>query len=331
MTLILYLLIVPSAVAEPGHGVATPPTVQTTEDPYAKNACIQCHRNIAGRSAEIVDLEWANSVHHDNNVACDGCHGGDASLTRDQFPSEQAFKEAAHLARNPEFLYLHGGENGFVSRVRGRSISYFCGRCHTEIMEKHLGSPHGNFGDPSCLYCHGQGSHAIQNATIDIIDTRPRTEAGRCSLCHQASTMKAVADIKDILRKTSELIDSSAEKFFDLEEMGYRNLTLAGMHHNTADTQSQLRRAFHSFNMRDINELVRSIESVAKQSDYAYELVQSMQKARKRQTIMGLFAVLFLLAFARLLVYYKSTFCEHSKTVAAHQGGHGPSDQQSLQ
>ena len=280
-------------------------------DRYADNACVQCHRNLAGRSAEIVDLEWVNSVHYENNVACDGCHGGDASLKREQFPTEEAFKQAAHLARNPEFLLLHGGEGRFVSRARGRSVSYFCGRCHTEIMEKHLGSPHGNFGDPSCLYCHGQGSHAIQHATIDIIDTRPRTEAGRCSLCHQASTMKVVADIKGILSRTAELIDSSAGEFLEMEKKGYRNLALGEMHHHTAETHSRLRRVFHSFNMREINELARSIESVARQTDYAYQLVESLYKARRRQTLVGLGAVVFLLVFAGALVYYKHAFCEH--------------------
>jgi hypothetical protein len=178
-------------------------------------------------------------------------------------------------------------------------------------MEKHLGSPHGNFGDPSCLFCHGQGSHAIQHATIDIIDTRLRTEAGRCSLCHQASTMKVVADIKQILVRTATLIDSSAEEFLELEEMGYRNLALGEMHHHTAETHSRLRRVFHSFNMREINELARSIESVVNQTDYAHGLVQSLHYARRSQTLAGLGAVVFLLAFAGILVYYKHAYCEH--------------------
>lgn len=311
MTLTFALILVLEAAGPEGRGAQVAPQDRPDADRYADNACVQCHRNLAGRSAEIVDLEWARSVHHDHNVACDGCHGGDASLTRDQFPSDEAFKEAAHLARNPEFLQLHGGEGVFVSRARGRSISYFCGRCHTEIMEKHLGSPHGNFGDPSCLYCHGRGSHAIPPATTEIIDTRSRLEGGRCSYCHQASTMKAVAEIKDILDKSAELIDSSAAKFIKLEGMGYRNLALSDLHHHTAETHSRLRRVFHSFNRREINELARSIDNVAKQTDSVYQLVESLRQARRNQTLIGLGAVVFLLAFARILVYYKAAFCEH--------------------
>ena len=304
--------------AHDDHDAAAPPaSAQPAGDPYADNACVQCHRRIAGRSAEIVDLEWANSVHYRNKVACDGCHGGDPSLTRDLFPSNDAFKQAAHLARNPEFLQLHGEAGRFVSRVRGRSISYFCGRCHAEIMEKHLGSPHGNFGDPSCLYCHGQGSHAIEIPDIDIIDTRPRNQAGRCSLCHQASTMKVVADIKRVLEETAQRVESSALKFEDLEKMGYRNLGLAETHHHKDDTHSRLRRVFHSFNMRDINELARSINSVAKQTDYAHDLVHALHEARTVQTFTGLGVAGFLLVFAALLVYYKRTFCDHDH----HPGG----------
>ncbi|MFQ5653862.1 MAG: hypothetical protein ACE5GW_03910 [Planctomycetota bacterium] len=175
-TLLLALL---AGGSEDHAAVPAPDRKAAVEDPFAKNACVTCHRNLAGRLAEIVDLEWGQSVHYAGKVGCDGCHGGDPSLDREQFPSDEAFKEAAHLARSPEFLEITRPEGEFIGRARGRSISYFCGRCHAEIMEKHLGSPHGDFGIPSCLYCHGQGSHKIEKASIDIIDTRPRSEAGR--------------------------------------------------------------------------------------------------------------------------------------------------------
>ena len=318
--LALAMMLLNVAGAQAGNP-SPPPVPGDAADPYAGNNCVQCHRHLAGRSAEIVDLEWVKSVHYANKVACDGCHGGDAALKREQFPSEEAFRQAAHLARNPEFLLLHGGESGFVSRARGRSISYFCGRCHTEIMEKHLGSPHGNFGEPSCLFCHGQGSHAIEHPTIAIIDTRPRTEGGRCSPCHQANTMKVAGEIKEVLAKATDRIDASAEEFLELESLGYRNLSLGDLHHHTADTHSRLRRVFHSFNLREINELARSIESTAKQTDAAYDLVQSLHQARQRQAVMGLAAVVCLLAFAAFLVFYKHAYCEnYDRSTAVAEG-----------
>jgi hypothetical protein len=280
------------------------------DDRYADNACVNCHRNLAGRLGEIVDVEWANSVHYANNVACEGCHGGDATARAEQFPSDKELKEAAHAGRNPEFSLLHGTGAGFVSRARGRSVSYFCGRCHTEIMEKHLGSPHGAFGDPSCLYCHGQGSHAIGEPSPSIIDTRSKSEGGRCALCHQSSTMQTVATIKTMLVEAAQSIDASAREYARLEELGYRNLSLGEAHHHTADTHSRLRRVFHSFNMREISELTRSIDAVGKRTAYAVQLVEALDRSRRQQTVVGIAAVVFLMVFAGVLVFYKRVFCE---------------------
>jgi hypothetical protein len=272
---------------------------------------VRCHENLPGRLGQIVNLEWHDSVHYENEVTCDGCHGGDASVTTEQYPTFDGLKQAAHLWRNPEFSLLHDTSQGFVSRARGRSVSYFCGRCHTLIMEKHLGSPHGNFGDPSCLYCHGQGSHAIQPAAVDIIDTRSAAQGGRCALCHEAGTMQTVSSIKETLTEAAARIDSSAEQYRVLEEqMGYKNLSLEAMHHHKEETHSRLRQVFHSFNLREIGELTSSIEAVANQTDYAVDLVASLRSAQQRQTIVGLTSVVFLFAFAGLLVYYKHAFCE---------------------
>ncbi|MFQ5653290.1 MAG: hypothetical protein ACE5GW_00990, partial [Planctomycetota bacterium] len=124
------------------------------------------------------------------------------------------------------------------------------------------------------------------------------------------STMRVVATVKEILGRTATLIDTSARKFLELEESGYRNLALGEMHHHTPETHSRLRRVFHSFNMRDINSLARSIEAVSKQTDYAYDLVQSVRRASRRQTLVGLAAVGFLLLFAGLLLYFKEHYCE---------------------
>src|SRR5262245_4790915 len=92
-------------------------------DPYAQHACVQCHRDLPGRSSEIVDREWKQSVHYRANVGCDGCHGGNPALKRTQFSSDEEFKRAAHLERNPEFLLMQQGTE-FVTAARGRSVSY---------------------------------------------------------------------------------------------------------------------------------------------------------------------------------------------------------------
>ena len=118
----------------------TPAPTGAGDDPFAGNACVECHADLPGRLSEIVELEWKRSVHHRAGVACDACHGGNPAARRDAFDSDQAWKLAAHLDRDPEFSFMHRPDELFVSTTRGRSVSYFCGKCHADIKEKHLGS-----------------------------------------------------------------------------------------------------------------------------------------------------------------------------------------------
>jgi hypothetical protein len=284
----------------------------TAPDKYADNACVQCHRDLPGRSSEIVDREWKQSVHYGANVGCDGCHGGNAALKRSQFSSDDQFKRASHLERSPEFLLMYQ-DNQFVSAARGRSVSYFCGKCHAKIKAEHLGSPHGEFGDPTCLYCHGRGSHNIQHPSPSIIDTRARSENGRCSPCHRAGTMEAVSRIRTLLLETEEHIKVSGELYSQLEGWGYRNLELETLNHHAKETQSELRQVFHSFNMRDINNFAGEIQASVDRTKATYELVQRLRATQRQQTIVGCLAVLVLLSFAALLVYYKRTFLDHDR------------------
>jgi hypothetical protein len=309
-TLLAILLLAATCKASETASTAKAPA---KADPFADNACIQCHRDLPGRSSEIVELEWKLSVHHAAGVTCDGCHGGNPAVKRDHFPSDEAFKKAAHLERNPEFLLMHQDKE-FASAGRGRSVSYFCGKCHAKIKEQHLGSPHGEFGDPTCLFCHGQGSHKITHPTPEIIDTRARTETGRCSPCHRSGTMKAVARIKNILTETEEHIQASGKLYSQLEAWGYRNLELEKLHHHAKEINSQLRQIFHSFNMRDINNFAGEIQATVERTTATYELVQRLRQSQRQQTAVGAGAVLLLLSFAALLIYYKHSFLEHEAT-----------------
>lgn len=281
-------------------------------DQFASNNCVACHGNLAGRSSEIVELEWKHSVHFRAGVGCDGCHGGNASLRRESYESDEAFKRAAHLERHSDFLVMHGTEREFVSETRGRAVSYFCGKCHADIKEKHLGSPHGDFGDPTCLYCHGRGSHKITEPSPEIIDTRSRTEGGRCSPCHRSGTMESVARIKEILIETEEQVALAADLSTDLGEWGYRNLSLEQAQQNAAEVNSRLRQVFHSFNMGEINNFATSIRDGVDQIKATHELVQRLKLQQRRQTIVGSAAVVLLLGFSGLLVYYKGTFLDRT-------------------
>jgi hypothetical protein len=262
--------------------------------------------------------EWRDSVHYANGVACEGCHGGDAGLKAEMFGSPEAYKDASHLARDPQFLTIAADPEQFVSRVRGREVSYFCGKCHALVKEKHLGSPHGDNGDPSCLYCHartleGRSTHRIVAATLDIIDTRGRDEAGRCSACHQAPTMKAVGQIRTTLERTQQMIDTASREYDELTRRGYRSLELAGLQEHGREVHSRLRRVFHSFDMREINNFAGEIQALAERTSRTHDLLSRVQQMRRQQTIVGLGVCGFLVFFVGLLLYYKRNFCwEHT-------------------
>ena len=300
----------------PEGNVSAPSAAAPPTDRYTDNACVQCHRDLPGRSSEIVELEWKHSVHYGANVGCDGCHGGNPTVRPEQFDSNDALKQAAHQKRNPEFLTMRRSREGIVSDTTGRSVSYFCGKCHDQIKEKHLGSPHGDFGNPTCLYCHGQGSHKITDATPQIIDTRGRAEAGYCSPCHEASTMEVVSRIKQTLIDTEQQISESGRLYDELESWGYRNLELEELHHHAGEVYSRLRQIFHSFNIREIDNFAAEIQEVAEHTTETHELIQQQRTLRRQQTVMGVLAVCLLLSFAGLLVYYKHSFLDHGDTQA---------------
>ncbi len=307
----LFLVLVLSS-----HAFSSSETEQTP-DPYAGDACVICHR--IEKNTQYIYNEWTQSVHYKNNVSCSGCHGGDPSVSVPDASDQAAYQaavDAAHLRRNPEFFLLHGKGPEFESTARGRSVSYYCGRCHTEIMEKHLGSPHGDFGAPTCLYCHatsqdrpGRVTHAIQPATLDIVDPRSRGERGRCSTCHSQAAMKVVHTLKKLLEESVADIEQSAKDYAFVLESGYRYLNLGAMLDNSRQMRSRVRISFHSFNMREIQEACRAISRVKETSASAAEIVGETERAKKRQSVIGLAVSAFLLTFAGLLVYYRRRYC----------------------
>ncbi len=278
---------------------------------YADNACVNCHKDLPGRLSEVVQ-EWSQSIHIRNNVACHSCHGGDAGVRRDQFDSEEAFKRASHLQRDTRFFSLPRSDDVFISAVRGRNVSYFCGKCHANIKEKHLGSPHGELGNPTCLYCHGQGSHAIAPSSVDIIDLRARIDGGRCATCHRAATMETVGRIKSALIDAQDHLGDATGKYAWLKEHGYTNLAMEEMIQDSQVTLSHLRQTFHSFNMREISNYTATIKENVELTNQAYEMINSLEQARSQQALVGTGAVIFLLTFAGLLLYYYKTYLCHS-------------------
>ena len=152
---------------------------------------------------------------------------------------------------------------------------------------------------------------------MDILDARPREELGRCSPCHKPGTMNVIALIREKLEESTQLIEVSAAQFEELKRMGYRNLGLGEMHDHVDDIQRNLREVLHGSNIREINELARSIKNIAKRTAYDHELVLALHAARYRQTRIAIGTAGLLLILITMLVLYRRAFCEHPDRATA--------------
>lgn len=137
----------------------------------AHSACISCHRVLGGTLAMPV-THWQHSVHHLEKVACDSCHGGDATVT----------VENVFTLTGPQFAAIKAASmsqaKGFVGKPSGRVMFDVCARCHASMVTMYAESMMGkaylqNQGGPSCTLCH----HAHNN----IMPAVPKV----CVQCHK--------------------------------------------------------------------------------------------------------------------------------------------------
>ena len=93
--------------------------------------CITCHSALPGKYSEPVKL-WQGSIHAENGIACNACHGGDP-------------KDAANAMKK---------ERGFLGAPKYNDVPAFCGRCHVGVLKDYLASGHGRAlatGGPNCV------------------------------------------------------------------------------------------------------------------------------------------------------------------------------------
>jgi hypothetical protein len=126
--------------------------------------CITCHSAMPGKYGEPVKL-WKSSIHAENNITCQGCHGGDP-------------KDAANAMKK---------ERGFLGAPKYNDVPAFCGRCHVGVLKDYLASGHGRAlatGGPNCVICHG--NHQIIKASLELINEKS------CSRCHSYERAKLI-------------------------------------------------------------------------------------------------------------------------------------------
>ena len=137
--------------------------------------CIQCHGAQTGRLGDPVKL-WRGSVHAENGIACNDCHGGDPK----------------------DLVNAMSPAKGFLGVPKAVNIPAFCGRCHVGVLNDYLKSAHGRAlgkGGPTCVTCHG--NHQVAKASLYLINEKA------CTQCH---TFERARIIRDAMLETDAQI-----------------------------------------------------------------------------------------------------------------------------
>ncbi len=134
-------------------------------------ACVTCHSFMGGELARPVE-QWKASVHQQNDITCDLCHGGNADVDLGDINklSAKEFDERQASAMSKSA--------GFVGRPVARAMFAMCGQCHDDSVTRYAGSIMGlayldRRGGPSCVTCH--------NAHNNIMPDVPKI----CKGCHK--------------------------------------------------------------------------------------------------------------------------------------------------
>jgi Cytochrome c3 len=135
------------------------------------NSCETCHSNpdflVTNKKLYDYFQEWSASVHKQEGVSCDDCHGGDPRA------GDAAKAHAAGVkASDP------------ASGIYYKNVPETCGSCHDEILAGFRKSEHFEHvakkkntdeQGPTCVTCHG----SINSSILDV-----NSVAEACARCH---------------------------------------------------------------------------------------------------------------------------------------------------
>lgn len=170
------------------------------------SACVLCHEFLGAELARPVK-EWKGSIHQQNGITCDLCHGGNADVDVENIKqlSGQEFEEKRSQAMSRSL--------GFVGKPSGKAMFALCGRCHRASVDRYANSIMGkayldNKGGPSCVACH----NAHHNAMPEV----PRV----CENCHKDTTGFDQIDPMDVTESTVKALSGIRIKLAQAKTIG---------------------------------------------------------------------------------------------------------------
>lgn len=224
-----------------------------------ESTCIQCHGALEGRLSAPV-AQWQTSVHADNGISCDACHGGDPT-------------DSSMLAMSPE--------KGFIGVPAYTEVPDFCGRCHIGVKEDYMSSAHGqalNAGGAQCVICHG--NHEVQVATIDLINEQS------CSRCHG---YQRAAQIKQEISSTEAVLTKLEKSVSSLHRFG---IDTERLEEELFASRNSFRQLFHTVNIDKIKKQQAQFDEELQETKATVADYQSSLGQRK---LVGAGVVLLLL------------------------------------
>ena len=247
-----------------------PAQALAAEEPPA-NVCIQCHGAQPGRLGEPV-AQWRGSIHADNGILCNGCHGGDP-------------RDAAN-AMNPA--------RGFLGKPKEREIPGFCGRCHVGVLENYRASAHGKAlgqGGPTCVTCHG--NHRVVRASLELINEKS------CSRCH---SYERARQIREAMQEIEARIVATDGEIVQLKQKGFDTKLLE-------QRLFAARNDFHAmFHEVDLQRIKNQTGKIGDELQKLASALQEVARTEQKKKLIGAGAIALALLAALLLTLYRRTF-----------------------
>lgn len=233
--------------------------------------CIQCHTALPEKYSQPVKL-WRGSIHDENGIACNSCHGGDPG-------------DAANAMTK---------ERGFLGVPAYNAVPGFCGRCHVGVMKDYLASAHGRAltrGGPNCVVCHG--SHRILKASLELINEK------ECSRCH---SFERAGLIRGAMQETEAMIVSIDSRIRSYKQAG---TDTERMEQELFATRNRFHSLFHNVDVKKVTEESAHIKGELKKTEAALAAIDRQQQRRK---LIGAVVVAGILIAALLAHLLRKTF-----------------------
>jgi hypothetical protein len=236
-----------------------------------ETVCIQCHSTLPDKLGAPVPL-WRKSIHAENGISCNSCHGGDPKNAAD----------AMNRAR------------GFLGAPKETDIPAFCGRCHPGVMKDYLASAHGRAlgkGGPTCVTCHG--NHQVVKASLDLINEKS------CTRCHSFERAKT---IRAAMQQTESEIIGIERRISGFQAVG---VDMDRLGKSLFAVRNRFHTLFHDVNVERVKQESTQINAELGKIDKDLKVIE---EARAKRKVAGGIAVFFVLLIALLVHLLKKSY-----------------------